>query len=169
MASETPAQATKVVSCPSSGTISLHYNDSTSITSRDSAGEVEGTSGAAILPGEAPADEAVIALLSWRRRKAKSLAAKRLFSQAERFRLEDMIELWLHWLSSGKPVRVEAALYSAMTFFTGARAIEIGNLMIEDLRLNPDGSALVMPIRQSKTNEGHPGKVDTPFHGQLPP
>jgi hypothetical protein len=103
---------------------------------------------------QALTEESVSALLGWRRQKAKSLAAKKLYepSQAERFRLEDMIELWLHWLSSGKPVRVEAALYSAMTFFTGARAIEIGNLMIEDLRMNPDGSALVMPIRQSKTN-----------------
>ena len=56
MASETPAQATKVPSCPSSGTISLDFNDATSVTSRDSAGELEGTSGASILPGEAPAD-----------------------------------------------------------------------------------------------------------------
>lgn len=99
-------------------------------------------------------DEAVSAVLSWRRQKAKALAAKKLYEphQAERFRLEDMIELWLHWLSSGKPVRVEAALYSAITFFTGARAIEVGKLYIEDLRMREDGSALVMPIRESKTN-----------------
>jgi len=99
-------------------------------------------------------DEAISNLVGWRRRKAKALASKKLYepSQAERFRLEDMIELWLHWLSSGKPVRVEAALYSAMTFFTGARAIEVGKLMIEDLRFNSDGSSLVMPIRESKTN-----------------
>ena len=103
---------------------------------------------------QALTDEAISNLIGWRRRKAKSLASKRLYepSQAERFRLEDMIELWLHWLSSGKPVRVEAALYSAITFFTGARAIEVGKLMVEDLRFNPDGSSLVMPIRESKTN-----------------
>jgi hypothetical protein len=41
-----------VISCPSSSTISLDFNDSTSITSRESPGEIEGASGATIGPGE---------------------------------------------------------------------------------------------------------------------
>jgi len=52
MASEAP----KVMNCQSSSTISLDFNDSTSIESRDSPGEIDGASGAAILPGESPAD-----------------------------------------------------------------------------------------------------------------
>jgi len=99
-------------------------------------------------------DSAKAHLMLWRNRKAKAMAALKLYEPhpAERFRLVDMIELWLHWLRSSKLVRVEAALYSAMTFFTGARAIEIGKLFIEDLELREDGTALVMPIRESKTN-----------------
>jgi hypothetical protein len=99
-------------------------------------------------------DSANAFLMLWRSRKAKAMAALKLYEphKAERFRLVDMIELWLDWLKSRKLVRVEAALYSAMTFFTGARAIEIGKLFIEDLELREDGTALVMPIRESKTN-----------------
>ena len=52
MASEAP----KVTSCPSGSTISLDFNDSTSIESQDSPGKIDGASGATIVPGEAPAD-----------------------------------------------------------------------------------------------------------------
>ena len=98
--------------------------------------------------------DACTALNRWSKRQAKAMAARKLYEphQAERFQMGDMMELWLHFLKSHKRVKREAALYSAMTFFTGARAIEIGNLWIEDLRFSQNGSALVMPIRESKTN-----------------
>ena len=90
----------------------------------------------------------------WAKDQAKELAATKLYEphQAERFLLADMLELWKHWLSSDKLVRREAALYSAITFFTGARAIEVGKLHIEDLEFSQNGTAIVCPIRESKTN-----------------
>ncbi|CAG5105574.1 Oidioi.mRNA.OKI2018_I69.chr1.g2251.t1.cds [Oikopleura dioica] len=93
-------------------------------------------------------------IMKWAKARAKTLSSKKLYepSQAERFRLSDMVALWAHLLNSGKPVRREAALYSAITFFTGARAIEVGKLWIEDLYESIQGNAIVMPIRESKTN-----------------
>ena len=93
-------------------------------------------------------------LITWGKTQAKTLAAQKLYEphQAERFLMRDIIELWIHWLNSHKPVRREAALYSAITFFTGARAIEVGKLHIEDLYFEQQGKALVMPIRESKNN-----------------
>lgn len=66
--------------------------------------------------------------------------------------MRDIIELWHHWLESDKLVRREAAFYSAVTFFTGARSIEVGSLHIKDLYFSQDGNALVCPVRESKTN-----------------
>ena len=90
----------------------------------------------------------------WARDRAKESAATKLYEphQAERFLMSDILELWKHWLSSDKRVRREAALYSAITFFTGARAIEVGKLYVEDLYFAQNGTAIVCPIRESKTN-----------------
>jgi len=90
----------------------------------------------------------------WYKQQAKNMCATKLYepAQAERFLMRDILELWLHWLRSDKLVRREAALYSAITFFTGARAIEVGKLFIEDLYFEQEGQALVCPIRESKTN-----------------
>ena len=93
-------------------------------------------------------------ITTWSKRQAKALASRKLYEphQAERFRMGDMMALWTHWLTSKKRVRREAALYSLITFFTGARAIEVGNLFIEDIFFSTEGNALVMPVRQSKNN-----------------
>ena len=99
-------------------------------------------------------DQAVSFIDTWIKRQAKALAATRLYepAQAERFLVRDIMELWFHWLRSSKLVRKEAALYSAITFFTGARAIEVSKLHIEDLYFEQNGNALICPVRESKTN-----------------
>ena len=93
-------------------------------------------------------------ITKWCKTQAKDLASQKLYepSQAERFLMRDIMELWFHWMRSDKLVRREAVLYSAITFFTGARAIEVSKLHIEDLYFAQSGAALVCPVRESKTN-----------------